>query len=370
MGKITINSKELLKEVKILLPVTQRYAIMPITEMILFKSVNGKKIELTANNNHIQIAREVDCLNSGNIDVCLPAKTLHDLLSKLPDVGIELIFENIKCSVKTTLGRYSITGEPGKDFMESKDVGKGVSFEIDSGTFKRQISNASMFASSDEIDARKRVVNFEIIDNVLTCAGSGMGDKNAIAALGVSQSDGLEIEGNHEFNIDNSCIEVVKRSIPNNGKIFIFFSDKVFWIKFEKTLIACGKVDLRWFPWKSILPSFGQTAKVRRNGLIGLIERVGLFSNEGLISTYWNGEKLTIEGSQPMDLGNAREDMKIESSIQMKAGFNSKYFLSVLKSLDGEMIEITAKDERSALLISNESKTEIRLLMPYVILNK
>ena len=89
--------------------------------------------------------------------------------------------------------------------------------------------------------------------------------------------------------------------------------------------------------------------KVNREALLSSLKRVSLLSNQkskGVTLSLTNG-KLEITSNNP-DLGDAKEELEVDySGTGLKIGFNAKYMMDVLGSINDENIKIDLKDQLS-----------------------
>ena len=91
-----------------------------------------------------------------------------------------------------------------------------------------------------------------------------------------------------------------------------------------------------------------------------------------LSSESYRGVKLTIGdnnlelASNNPDLGDAQENLKIEYQDEiLEIGFNAKYFIDILQSMDSEIVELGFIDNSSPCIIKGEKDEGfLGLIMP------
>ena len=92
-----------------------------------------------------------------------------------------------------------------------------------------------------------------------------------------------------------------------------------------------------------------------------------ILSNES-----YRGVKITLENNNMElvsinpDLGDVQENLEIEyKDERLETGFNARYFIDILQSMDSEMVEIAFIDNASPCLISGKDDSGfLGLIMP------
>jgi DNA polymerase-3 subunit beta len=141
-------------------------------------------------------------------------------------------------------------------------------------------------------------------------------------------------------------------------------------VRKETTLIVVRLLDAKFPDYKNVIPTEGNIAviTVNRQHLLGAVRRMMILYSD----QYQQGMKLTIDGdslefaSVNPDLGNAKEKVEVEYTGEpMEMGFNPKYFIDALSSMDSNAVYLNIKDQSSPCLITGDKDEGfLGLIMP------
>jgi DNA polymerase-3 subunit beta len=109
-----VSSSTLLKHLKSISGVLNSSNTIPILDCFLFELNNGN-LTLFASDMETTITTSIKVDSSENGSLAIPAKTLLEALSNLPEQPISFIIDNKKFSakLKTETGDYTLTGHNG-----------------------------------------------------------------------------------------------------------------------------------------------------------------------------------------------------------------------------------------------------------------
>ena len=116
------------------------------------------------------------------------------------------------------------------------------------------------------------------------------------------------------------------------------------------TVLMIRLIEGKYPNYKQLIPqNLNETIHINREALLSSLKRVSLLSNQkskGVTLNFTDG-KLEITSNNP-ELGDAKEELDIEyKGSALKIGFNAKYIMDVLASMDDEEIDFDLKDQLS-----------------------
>lgn len=138
----------------------------------------------------------------------------------------------------------------------------------------------------------------------------------------------------------------------------------------EEAIIVVRLLATAFPDYRNVIPSEGEEniVTINREPLLSAVRRMMILS----ISGPYQGVKLNIEGnylelaSVNPDMGNAKEKVEINYKGEpIEVGFNPKYFMDALSSMDSDIIQLNIKDEGSPCLITGDKDGGfLGLIMP------
>jgi DNA polymerase-3 subunit beta len=102
--------------------------------------------------------------------------------------------------------------------------------------------------------------------------------------------------------------------------------------------------------YKQLIPqNLSEFIEVDRESLLHSLKRVSLLSNQkskGVTLTF-SKNKMEITSNNP-DMGTAKEELDVNyAGREMKIGFNARYVLEVLNSMNEDKVDLELKDQNS-----------------------
>ena len=121
-----------------------------------------------------------------------------------------------------------------------------------------------------------------------------------------------------------------------------------------KRLLYSRTLDGTFPSFERVIPTDNPaTARVDRKGLLEVISRVGLLTNEtAKLATFaFTGSTLTVSTVNP-NMGEASEDIAIEhEGPDVKIGLNHQYVQEFLQALESETVDFKLKDSATQALL-------------------
>ncbi|PIU00561.1 MAG: DNA polymerase III subunit beta [Bdellovibrionales bacterium CG10_big_fil_rev_8_21_14_0_10_45_34] len=139
-------------------------------------------------------------------------------------------------------------------------------------------------------------------------------------------------------------------------------------VRFKDTLLMIRLIEGNFPDYRLLIPKTVKNhAKANRQELVSVLRRVSLLSNQkskGVTMTFTDGN-LNIASSSP-ELGDAKEDLPVNyEGTELKIGFNARYLLDVLNSMENPDVEIGVNDQVSPGVLRPESKNDYTcIVMP------
>lgn len=317
---------------------------LPIIGNILFETTkNGLK--LSANNLEMGIEVDIPATVKQDGSVLLPAKMLAGIVSKLPQLEVN-IKKNEKGVVRISYKKShsSINGLSPDEFPVLPKIKDAKSFSIPSKVFIDMVKQ-TIFAVSQSED--KYVLNGVLIE-------IGKGVKNDESNIRMVATDGFRLakigQNIDGINFETSMIvpskalnEVVRivQNAKEDEEIKISFSNEQISFKYKDSYLISRLIQGQFPDYKQVIPKNNDikiTMSTRE--FLDSTERASVIAgaNSNIVKLNIEGEALHIIANT--EQGNVDEVVDIEVSGKPKESiaFNVRLLMDVLKVVDSEKI--------------------------------
>lgn len=338
--KFRCNQSALTKALNIVSKAVTTRTTIPILKGILLEVKENGTLKMSASDLDITIEATIDVDEYVPGSVVVQSKLFGDIIRKLPssEIYLESFGDNI--TIECMNSEFSIICSPGDEFPSIKnfeDENETISF--DKNLLKEMIRKTSFAASVDE---SKGVITGLLMEMTA----------DELVMVGI---DGYRMAITREamINMDENKVIISAKLMNEINKIIGDSSDEEeVNVIFGKTnaLFIIGNIRIvvrllegEFIKYKDILPRDSKIeVTVNRNYLQDSIERASLLSKEGknnLIKFAIRDDIITITSKS--EEGNVREEvLASKTGDDLDIGFNAKYVLDVLKSIDDEEIKM------------------------------
>ena len=362
---IVCSKEELLKGVTIVQKAVPTRTTMSILECILIDAT-GDEIKLTANDMEIGIETVVNGkIIEGGV-VAIEAKFLSDVVRKLPDNDISIITDDnysTKIICEDINLNYDIVGKSGDDFAKIPFISRNEPIVISQFALKELIKQ-TIFSTADN-DSNKMMKGelFEINDNnlkVVALDGHRLAIRN------------IELEDNYESKkvvVPAKTLNEISKIIPGfaDEMVNIFITDNNIIFEFDNTIVVSRLIDGEYFKLDNMLSTDYKTKiKINKRQLLDSIDRASLMAKEGdKKPIIMDINDININLSITSVMGSMNENISIDKEgIDMRIGFNPKFFMDALKVIDDEEIIMYMVDPKAPCYIRDDNETFIYMILP------
>lgn len=349
--EFTISSNDLAKGLYRAQGIVEKKTAMPILSNVLFHASPDGKVSITATDLEVGMTCEQTASVKKEGSITVSARHLYDIIRSLKNQEVTVKkLDNNWAEVKSGSNQYKMLGMAAEDFQDLPDVSKAKTFEIDPAILKDMIDKTIYAVSNDE-------TRYNLNGSYLEKTDSGMFRMVATDGHRLSMIDEeLSKEKNPSGFEDGVIIPKkglveMKRLVESEEdgcKLGIDGSNLVF--KIGQVTVVMRLLDGQFPEYRQVVPK-SQKIKigVNRKNVMESLRRVSILSSDrtlGLKMGLSKG-KLTISTSNP-DLGEAREEMQVEyEGKDLVIGFNARYLIDALSSIETEMVEVSLDDNLS-----------------------
>lgn len=347
---------------------------IPILDCFLFELSNGE-LTVSASDMETTITTTLKVEASQGGSIAVPAKTLLDTLSNLPEQPISFIIDNKKFSakLKTETGDYTLTGHNGDEYPKMPKLDSQTSIVIKSDVLSSAINKTIFATGNDDLRPVMSGVYCMFSENnsifVATDAHKLVRYTRNDAKAGASAS----------FIMPKKPLNVLKNLLAGiDDAVKIEFNKTNALFSFGYINLVCRLIDGKYPNYEAVIPKQNPNKlTIDRSTFLGGIRRVSVFSNKAThqIRLRIQGSKLTIS-AEDLDFANEGHENLTCSYVgeDMEIGFNSKFLAEMVSNLESDEITIEmSAPNRAGIIVpsqkANPGEDILMLVMPVMLNN-
>jgi len=334
---------------------------LPILSNLLWE-IDEKYLTMTATDLEIFIRHRVRIDSEIKTRFTAPAKRLKEIIASLPDGGVNLDFnpEKNKLNINAERITFSINTLPANDFPQVQITDKQKTITLPQPVLKQLLARTIFAVSRNDLRQVITGLCLEIKDKKLTLAGT---DGRRLAMSLHDLDSGIE---------DFKCILPAKAVRPllsilqPEGEVKLYPDKTLVGFELNETILGVRLIEGRFPEYRKVIP---QETKIEFNleveNLIKATKRAAIFTKEGSGIKYsFGNNKLTLTSNTP-EIGEAKEELELESSREMEIVLNPRYILEALQNLNTEKVVLGLNDKDSPALIEPLNDGDyLQLIMP------
>lgn len=341
--KIICEREKILKAINSVTKAVAVRTTMPILEGILIQT-NDNTVKMTCYDQELGIEYLInDCNIEEQGATVVSAIMFSEIIRKLPDTEIKIeINENNLLVIECEGSLYKLATMNPDEFPELPEINIENSIELEQNNLK-DIIRKTIFATSSEenrpiftgslFEVKNNKLNVVAVDGFRLAWKSKFLQKNTADFSAVIPGRTL-IEIN---KIIADSFDPVKIGIAKNQALF----------EIENCKIVTRLLDGEFLNYSKVLPEKWETrVRVNTNIMLNCFERISLISSSSIEKEKKYPVKVNIEVGKMIisctnQTGDAKEELFVTTEGKnLEVGFNPKYFLDALRSIDDEEVYI------------------------------
>ena len=373
--KFIISSNSFLKTIQPLMGIIINNPALPIIENFLLET-NGDKLSVKATDLETTIINEVNIESNSNESIAVNAKLLSETLRTFPDQPLTFKTNSNKnvLEIISEQGNYTISYIDSNEFPNTPEVSEAQSISINSKTLSTGIKNTLFAAGNDELRPVMSGIYMEVNTDSLLLVST---DAHKL----VKYENKIDADPNNStsFIIPKKPLQLLSNTISEiDEQIQIDYNKTNVIFSFINMQIYCRLIDGNYPNYNAVIPKENPNVlNIDRATLLNSLKRVSIFSNKSTHQVKFkiNGNVIEVSG-EDIDFSNkGNETIQVEyGGEDMEIGFNGKFLIEILNTLDCEKINIYFSNPSKAAIIRPETTTEdiekiLMLVMP-VMLNQ
>ena len=341
--KIICEKEKILKAINSVTKAVAVRTTMPILEGILIQT-NDNVVKMTCYDQELGIEYLInDCNIEEQGATVVSAIMFSEIIRKLPDTEIKIeVNDNNLLVIECEGSLYKLATMNPDEFPELPEINVENSIDLEQNTLKDMIRKTIFATSSEEnrpiftgslFEVKNNKLNVVAVDGFRLAWKSKFLQKNTADFSAVIPGRTLT-----EINkILADSFESVKIGIAKNQALF----------EIENCKIVTRLLDGEFLNYSKVLPEKWETrVRVNTNIIPNCFERISLISSSSIEKEKKYPVKVIIEvGKMTISCTNQTGDAKEELYVttegkNLEVGFNPKYFLDALRSIDDEEVYI------------------------------
>lgn len=359
--KIQIEQRELLGLLAKIQNIVEKRNTMPILINVLLEAAD-KRLKIFATDLEVSLTDSIEAKVDVAGKVAVNAKNLFDIVKEMPEGPVKLHKkDNNWLEISQNKAVFNIVGISPDEYPVFPTFSTNEFTKIKAEVLADMIEKTIYSVANDETRYHLNGVYFERIPNKGTTgfrmvATDGhrlslVDRKSEGNANGKGQQTGVIIprKGLHE-------IRKLLENVEGDFEMSIEGSQLV--VRHGPTVLMIRLIEGKYPDYNRLIPqNLTRQLVVEKESFLSSLKRVSLLSNQkskGVTLSISSG-KMEISSNNP-ELGDAHEEIDVDyKGKDIKIGFNAKYILDVLNTIEDEKIEISLQDQLSPGLVRPHS---------------
>ena len=365
--KFTCYKETIIKAINSVVKGVASKTTMPILEGILIQT-NDNEIKLTTYDLEIGIEYIMECDVKEQGNTVVNAIMFSEIIRKLPDTEIEITLNDKNLlEIECEGSHYKLATMNPEEFPELPKIEIENYIEIEQNALKNMIRKTIFAVSTEESRPIFTGCLFETENNKLNVVAVD-GFRLALRSIFLKTKTNdfnAVIPGktlNEVNKILSDSFEPIKIGVAKNQALF----------EMDNCKIVTRIIDGEFLNYKNVIPSNWETRiRVNKNNFQDCFERISLISSSSIekekkypVKVNVDIGKVTISCTN--QTGDAKEELFVSTEGKnLEAGFNPKYFLDSLKSIDDEEVYVEFGTSISPCLIKSvENNDYVYMILP------
>lgn len=346
---------------------------LPILENVRL-TTNGEGFDITSSN----ISTEITCfckaeeMPDDNIDVCVNAKTLTDIMQNVNDYNITLDFEENMLAVRYGAGVMNLPTVPSDEFPSmSKTEEPQCVFELNNENLRYIVNGASAFTGKDELRPAMTSIYISVGNGTLEYCAT---DAHRLISERIQAGDFSQ--DMVEMLIPSMSVKPILNTIQDEGSCVVRKYENSVSVQTDNCKLTTVLTEGKFPNFRAIIPSKESVTKVyriRRDDITNAIKRMTMMSNmqTNTIVLDFNGGNLTVK-AEDLDYGKSGSESVTSENVlgePITIGFNGSFLSACISEVQSEYVRINMTEANRAMVISDEGRPEKTVLLMPVTIN-
>jgi len=362
--RLTISRDVLIKPLMLLANAVEKKQNLPILSHIRLV-VQDQRLVMTATDLEIELTTSIPAQHDEDFSFTIPARKFTDICKTLPEeANISITTKNDRATIRSGKGRYSVGILDAKQFPGIQLKAETKQFILTQATLAKLISDTAFAMGNQDVRYYLNGLLLEIKEGYLRAVATD-GHRLALSEENLE----LNAELDSRTILPRKAVLELSRMIgTGDTEITVSFSSNHLQINLGNTTFTTKLIDGNYPDYNRVIPRDCDKSAVADTQLLKqTLQRTSILSNEkyrGINFSFSSG-KLELLAHNP-EKEEATDELGIDYEHDpLSIGFNSKYMIDVMNTVDSEKVEMTLGDANSSCLIQGAGDSSARyVVMP------
>lgn len=302
-------------------------------------------------------------------EICLPAKLLNDIVSRLPDgaIALECKPDSSLVTLTSLSGSYELRGMSAEEYPELPTTENAKTITVSAETLLDGLGGVLYSVSTDELKLVLTGAHMSTSINGFEFASTD-GHRLAVVETTDPGVEGLAV------TIPSKALVEVQRAmskLSGDDEVSIQFDESQAIFSIENQRITTRVLEGSFPAYRQLIPTtFATTATVDRRQLLSTLERIAVIADRknNIVKFTFDSKPQTLTLSvDAADVGSAKESIEcqISGNESLIIAFNVKYVIEALKNLPSTEVMINLNTPTSPAVLMPLGGTKSKhLVMP------
>jgi DNA polymerase-3 subunit beta len=299
---------------------------------------------------------------SGDIDICVNAKKLTDVIKALPDGADVKLKVGEKISITSGRSRFSVQKVDTETFPNMEDIGDVSRVPVNGAVLAELFNSVDYAVAKNDVRYYLNGVFLQVKDGQLTLVASDGHrlTKNSVPVGNVQDLSAI---------IPNSAVSAIKKTLAISEGVTLDVGNRWCRIMTGSETVMCKLIEGKYPDIEKVLTKETKTEiKSYRKDLMDAIKRALIVADDrtnALVATI-EADEIEIKAVN----GLAEESTEVVELIvsfgvsDERYGFNGKYVLESLQAIDSEQVKISISERDIIMIESCDDSPWLSIVMP------
>lgn len=364
--EIIVNREEIYNGLLKTQSIIEKRSTMPILSNVLLEAKDDfLKIKATDLEIGVDTSHPAKVIKSGSLTI--PGKKLFEMVRETEEKEVRLLKkDNNHLEIRSGKAVFNILGLSADEFPSFPSYEDQVFFKLPAKVLSRMIEKTVYAVSTDEIRYTLNGVFFEKTDDNLKMVAT---DGHRLSLMNFSDPSIKDLEIGKGIIIPRKGAGELKRLLEDGAEDFmVHIKDNNGVFKIGNTVLTMRMIEGDFPDYKQVIPLKSEKeARVNKELLSKALRRVSILSSEksrGVKMSFTKGQ-VEVFTANP-DIGEASETIEADfSGSDITLGFNARYMIEILNSVDEEGVRIGINDEFGPVIVKGTNgEDHFSIIMP------
>jgi len=332
--------------------------------------VDAEGLRLTATDLDTSVTLRLACEDAVPGRTLIPARLFTDLVKSLPADLVTVESEGESVRITSKGGEFSLATADPDDYPQLPRLEEERTVKVPGSVFARLVGRVVDFVSSEDSRPEMSGVKIEFAkDELRMVAING----HMMAMAGVSGS----FAAGDDVIVLPSALQYAIHGLNSGDDVTLGIARTQIVFQIGNLTVFSRLLEGKFPDYEKVLPDDNpKKSVVRRDELLQALRRVDVVADKITHQVRFAFDSGVLELEAAQSVGGGRANVKIEAQYEadpLEIGFNAKYVMDLLKTIDAEEAELALDRPLTAMVVKPnpvpENARHVCLVMPLRLLD-